>query len=284
MRDLRRIEIRRPGEVRRDLGQIGKRSLVILLFRIAQGDVVQRRFGQALFEREHGLRRLFRRRRLRAGKLEHLRHVRAVILARFDEAFFRLQVVVAVRHAEAAGDDIGDDLGRIVQILLAENAERHADADIMQFSDHALHVGLGLDRAHFVEQRLHRLDAELVDLRLVHARGVEVARQLLRTARGPVLARGHFGEDVAHVFLVDLAGFPAPAPPIHVIRDRMAPAPGAVRVVEEIGARCAVLVHIGRVDTVRGIYRNGGGGDARGQRATAQEAGHARGGTSADEV
>ena len=75
-------------------------------------------------------------------------------------------------------------------------------------------------------------------------------------------------EDVANVFLVDLARFPAPAPAIHVIRDRMVLAPGAVGVREEIGARLGALVDVGRVDAVlRGRCRERGRRQAQRGRA-----------------
>ncbi len=111
------------------------------------------------------------------------------MLACLDEALFRFEVIVAVRHAQAARAEIRDDLRRIVQVLLANYEERHTDAEIMQLTDHVLHVGFRLDRAHLIEKRLYRLHAELVDLRFVHARRVEVAGKLFGAAGRPVLAR-----------------------------------------------------------------------------------------------
>ncbi len=143
-----------------------------------------------------------------------------------------------------------DHLRRIVQILRRHQAERHGNADVVQVFDRALQVGARLEGAYFVEQRLHRLGAERVDAALIHARRIEIARQLLRAALRPVGFLRHLGEDVAHMFLVDLAGLPAPAPAVHIVGNRMRRAPGAVGVVEEIVARGAVFVDVTGIDAV----------------------------------
>ena len=62
------------------------------------------------------------------------------------------------------------------------------------------------------------------------------------------------------MFLVGLAGLPAPAPAIHVVGNRMVLAPGTIGVIEEIGARIAVAIDVARLDAVR--RRGGGGGQA----------------------
>ena len=67
------------------------------------------------------------------------------------------------------------------------------------------------------------------------------------------------------MFLVDLAGFPALAPAIHVIRDRMVRAPGAVREFEEIRAGGGAAVDVARIDAVRGVSRPGDVGESNGE-------------------
>ena len=73
-----------------------------------------------------------------------------------------------------------------------------------------LHVGFGLDCCDLVEQRLHRLHAQLVGLLLITAGGVEIAGQLLgRLPAGQSRARRHLRKDVADVFLVHFHPIPS---------------------------------------------------------------------------
>ena len=223
---------------------------MVLLARIAQGDIVERGFGEAFLEGEHGGGRLLGRVLVGAGQLEHRGDVGQVLLACLDEALFRLQVVVAVRHAESAREDVRDGPGRVVQVLESGDAERHVDADSVEGVDLFLDIGAGRDRTHGREHRLDRLDAERIDRAFVHAGSVEVAGQLLGAAGRPVRFRRDLGEDVAHMFLVDLTRLPAPAPAVHVVRNRMVLAPAAVGVLEKVGAGRNMGVDITRDNAV----------------------------------
>jgi hypothetical protein len=52
------------------------------------------------------------------------------------------------------------------------------------------------------------------------------------------------------MLLVELARLPATAPAVHVLRDRVLRAPGAVGVVEEVLAGVALAVDVSRLDAV----------------------------------
>ena len=90
--------------------------------------------------------------------------------------------------------------------------ERYRDADAVKARNHPLHAGDvpdGLDLGH---QRRNRLDAERVGLRLVGARAVEVADQLIDGSLG-VSRRGRgLVEDLVEAIFRGFARGPAPAP------------------------------------------------------------------------
>jgi hypothetical protein len=100
----------------------------------------------------------------------------------------RLQVVVAVRHAQAALADVGDVLGRILVVLVDAEVEGHADADLAQVGQQGRQLGLVLQRGDLVQLSLQRGRAQLFQARLVHEAGVEVADALGVGALGGVPA------------------------------------------------------------------------------------------------
>src|SRR5207253_2270092 len=106
------------------------------------------------------------------------------------------EVVLAIGQAELASSDGGDDHFAVLQIVLAADPKQWRGSEIGEvcdFSDQRRAIVDGIDA---IELRLNRCDASLIDRRLVHARGVEVAYLLLsasfRRRRG---SSGVFFED-----------------------------------------------------------------------------------------
>jgi hypothetical protein len=99
-----------------------------------------------------------------------LRDVLEVLGARLDEALLGLEVVVAIRQAQAAGVDVRRPAS-VVQVLRRIHQKGHRDADVVQVAMVRC-TAARLDRADFVEPRLDRRETALVDARFVHAGGV----------------------------------------------------------------------------------------------------------------
>ena len=136
--DLLVLEIGGPVDVRSHRLQLGKRGVVIGGGRIAQGDVVERSFGEFRFHRHDGLRGGRGGFLVPAGELEHGGDVLDVLLAGFLEARLRLQVVVAIGQAEAAGAEIGQHPRGLVRILLAAEAEWNLYENVVHLGHHLL--------------------------------------------------------------------------------------------------------------------------------------------------
>src|SRR5205823_8865295 len=112
--------------------------------------------------------------------------------------------------------------------------ERREDEDVLQVADRALQVRGRLDSVDLVEHRGKRRDPRRVRSRLVDARGIIVADDLLDAAARPVGAPGDLLEDVLEAFLVRFTGLPAPAPARHRSRNGIRLAPGSVGELEEV--------------------------------------------------
>src|SRR4051794_26817167 len=126
--------------MRRKLLQRRKSGFVICSLRIAQGDVVERGFGELGLDIEDnvggGLCICFSR----PGKLEHIGDVNAIFLASLFEPGLWLEVVIAIRETESAGVNIGNDLAGIVVVRGAGESEGNANSEFVEAANDSLDV------------------------------------------------------------------------------------------------------------------------------------------------
>ena len=66
-----------------------------------------------------------------------------IFLARLDEPGVGFEVVIAVRHPESAGQNLGDDLGRIV---IVRTAEHFVHAGAIEVANQLIHAAFRLVR------------------------------------------------------------------------------------------------------------------------------------------
>jgi hypothetical protein len=97
-----------------------------------------------------------------ADEHEHAAHVRHVLGAQRDRGTVRLQVVVAIRKLDAALRGVRDDARAVLRILVAEPAERRADAVRVEPRHLARQLLRGLDTVHRRQQRLQRRQARIL--------------------------------------------------------------------------------------------------------------------------
>ena len=258
LRDLRGAEVGLPVEVRDHLAELAELDLVVGRRRVAQRDVVERGLRELLLEREDRVGGGQRRGGVESREREHVLDVRAVLLARLDEARLGFQVVVPIGHPEPRREDIRDHARRIMVVGGGREAEGRGDAERVEATDHLLEVGGLLDPLDLEQHRPRGGDAELVDRRLVHAGGVGVADELLVAARRPVLPAADLLEDLVELVLVELPRGPAAAPAVHERRDRVVRAPVAVRVLEEVRAGIDRAVEVADLDAAL-VHRAGRG-------------------------
>ncbi len=186
--------------------------------------------------------------------------MRLIAGARFLETVVGQKVVIAIGEPEIAGMDVRDHVTGIVVVGHAGESERRRDAEIMELADHDAEV-LGLGDPE--EDRIDRLRAELVGTRFVHARRVVIADELLDAAGGPIGASGGLFEDLVQLILGGLARRPAATPALHVVRDRVVGAPGAVRVSVEVDAGIGGVVEVAGLDAVANALDAAGAGARR---------------------
>ena len=122
------------------------------------------------------------------ASLEHVGDVDQIFRARFLEALFGLQIVVAVRKTQTARLNVGNHLRRIVIVGGGIHRERDLDSEVCKANDHLLQAGLVLDGIDLGKHRLDWRRAGLVDARLVHAGAVVIPNQLINAALGQILS------------------------------------------------------------------------------------------------
>jgi hypothetical protein len=144
-----------PVVARRDLVHVGQVDLVVGLDRVAQLDLGPLHLGDLGLEVDDGFG--VGGGVLVAGQRQHLLDVLLVLgLGLGQLGVVRLQVVVAVRHAQAALADVGHVLGRILVVLVDAEVEGHADADLAQAGQQRRQLGLVLQRGDLVQFTLQR--------------------------------------------------------------------------------------------------------------------------------
>ncbi len=176
-----------------------------------------------------------------------------IFFAGFLEARFRLQVIVAIGQAEAAGPQIGENPRGLMRILLAAEGKRNLHENIVHLGHHLLqsgHVAGGVD---FREPGFDGIHAAGIHAGLVHAGAVVVADDLLGAAFGRGLVGGSGFENVAQPIFCGLAGLPALAPAGHGSGNGIVGTPSAVGELEEVIARGGFAIEIAGVDAVQGL-------------------------------
>ena len=112
-------------------------------------------------------------------QLEHFRDVRQVCLAQLFGFGVVLQVVIAIRQAEAALIGFGDHLRRVLVVLIrAEREQRSPTLERrwkLRSRDIFRQILLRLQTRDALQFRQQRLGAQLLDGRLIHTRRVEIA-------------------------------------------------------------------------------------------------------------
>ena len=262
-----RREVLRPRQVRRLLVGVRDRDDVVVVARVAQRDLVHRRLREARFHREDPLRLLLRGGGFLAGEREQLLDVRDVLVAQRLVLGARLQVVLAFRQAEAALHGVRDVHRGILEVAERAEAEQRLDALRVPRVDERDDVFLRLQRVDLREVGLDRVVTGLLDARLIHRRGVEVADLLRVGARLGGFLRALL-EDLLEEVQVALAHLVADAPGRVLGRDRVGVEPAAVGVAVEVRARRGLLVEVPAVEAVvvRVGARRGGERNCDGQR------------------
>ncbi len=138
-----------------------------------------------------------------------------VFLARFLEPRLGLQVVVAVRQADAAGGDVGQHQRRLVGIGLAAEPERNLHKNVVKFGHDRLQRGQVVSGVDLGEPRFDRIQAAGVSAGFVHAGAVVVADDLRGAALGRGLVGGGSFENIVQLVLRRFSGLPATAPAGH---------------------------------------------------------------------
>ena len=254
------LDPRGPVVARRELGQLRQRLDVVGLDRIAVLDLGPLHLGQRGLEGDDVLGDL--RRVLVAGDRRHLLDVRLVLGQRvLHLGVVGLEVVVAVRQAEARLVEIDDVLGRVLRVLVHVRLVGHVDADGVEVRDQCGNLLLVLERGDLREVRLERLEPQLLDLGLVHEAVVEVADLL-----GVGVAAGGLGrvfDDAAQLHLGVVGDLVEAAVARLVGRDLEGVEPLAVLVTVEVVLLADGVVVERGVDTGHqgrlGFGRGGGG-------------------------
>jgi len=98
-----------------------------------------------------------------------------VARAKLLRAVVVIDVVLAVRQAEAALPGSGDHLRAVLQILFGAKLKDGVHVVAMQMRDFSLEASYALDRRDALEFRFQRLEACRLHLRFIHAACEEVA-------------------------------------------------------------------------------------------------------------
>ena len=244
------IQIGAEIEARRAALELGDRHLVIGLGRIAALDLSPVGAGDFRFEVEDGLGPCGSVGLARES--QHLRQEFEILRAVLRDLGVRLQIIIAVGHADAALSDVQDVLVVLLVIEIDEGRERTADAEAVGAGHQGGIAGLARQRANLVQPRLERRQALGLDSRGVQigvVRDADLAVRILRRffddCPGPALRQ--IVEQGEHA-VVRLVG-----------RDRSGPRPGAVRVGVEIVTRSNGRIHPRLVEAERADLGLGSG-------------------------
>ena len=163
------IQIGAEVEARRAALELGDRHLVIGLGRIAALDLRPVRAGDVAFRSRGWPWRV----RGALGSpasvsifVRNSRYLRAVL----RDLGVRLQIIIAVGHADAALSDVQDVLVVLLVIEIDEGRERTADAQAVGAGDQGRIAGLARQRANIVQPGLERREALGLDRRGVEDR------------------------------------------------------------------------------------------------------------------
>ena len=231
-----------PVETRGHLRQIGQRDLVVGLDRVAVFHVGPLHLGQRGFKFNNGFG--FGRGVFFTGQRQHFFHVDLVLGARVGQLLVvRLQVVIAVGHAQAALDQVCHILGRILGVLVDADVERHAHAHELQLGQHGRQFRFVFDRGNFCQLGVQWRQAQLLQLWLVHEAAVKVPDTLRIGASSRLAGRGFF-DDRAQNRLRIVAQLSERAPARLVGRDFSFLDPLAVQVSKEIVLRAHAWVDV----------------------------------------
>ncbi len=182
-RDLQGVEQRAPAEVRGLLVGIGGADRVVALGRVTQFNARQRGLGQTGFEIHHRLGLLLGLRGIDAGQGQQLLDIGHIGLADLGLRF--VEVIALFRQAQAALADIGDDVGRILEVRAGVQREQEAIALRIGIAQVAGDGGAVVQRGNLVQLRLQRLDAGGLDGCLVRTGLPDIADLgLVGTGRG----------------------------------------------------------------------------------------------------
>ena len=245
-----------PVEAWCALGELAAFPAVVRLFdadRLLAGRVHP---GDGLLERQDG-----RHVVLAVGEpreLEDAPHVRGVFFADGRHRGGIADVVLAVRHTQAALEQVADVTRGLVEVLRHEKTEDVLGVEVgrvervhvrpqgaSQHRCQAAAIGDGVD---LIQHRPNRRQAVLLDSRLVHERGV-VPRSLCDVGDGAAL--GVSLEQRPETLARQLVRY-LPGPPRRLVRgDVGAAEPGAVRISEEVVAWLDAAIHPRRVDIRR---------------------------------
>jgi hypothetical protein len=226
-----RRDVGRPVEARHQRGQPGEVGRVVHAGDVAALDAGLGEPGQRGLERHHVGGEPGRRLAL-AGEREHRLEVRHVRGARRGEAV--ALVVVAIGQAEPGGVEHQDRGARVAVVGLGAVGPQRGDLRAVQRRHRGAQAARVLGLGDVVEQRLHAVEAALLDRRGVEARRVVVA-ELLRDRVGR--RGGGLVEDRALGGEVALAQLAEAAPARSIGRDRVGGQPAAARELEEVAAR-----------------------------------------------
>ena len=175
-RNTDRGQVLLPFEIGREQRQLAHGHLVIGVGGIAPRHAIHGGFGQGRLElHDHAGCCL----KIRAGALglrqqrEQGANVLFVLFAQLDGSRVGLQIVVAVRKAEAALIHLGDLLVGLLIVLPNVEIEERAHAGHVQPDHLGRQFALGSERVDLLQQRLDGLNALSLDSRFIHAGGVE---------------------------------------------------------------------------------------------------------------
>ena len=173
-----------------------------------------------------------------------------ILLAKRLGAVILIEVVVAVRQAEAALIERADLSGRVLLVLLGAEVEEEADCEYLssivaqQRCQRLLVVPCGDG----LERRLNRLRAKLVGQIHIHAGGKVVAVLLLQRSLRSV---GRSLQFLVEQVVVALGQLVEPSPSRLVRRNRVVLLPVAAGVLIEVGAGIGRLVDRRKVEADR---------------------------------
>ena len=262
--DADRAEVGLPVDAVVCLFELGLRHGVVHRRDVAQLDVRPRLLGQLRLDAHHARDGALD---LRLGKpREPEDRGEVVFIGRADVLVRRLEVVVAVAHAQPVLRDVEGVGVAVHQIGLDAHREEGVAHRAVERGDGGRQLPAVGDREDFAHGALDRSGALGVQPCRVEAHAVEVGDFLLDRSRCGLL-RGHFGEEVVDAFLVVLAQHVERAVAREFGFEGVLGLPAARGVLVEVVGGCDREVHVRRVDGRRlgvvlaGCHADHGGED-----------------------